>query len=92
MQSAYDILEGLSDATVAIKRREGELLGTGVVVTEGGLILTCYHIIEDRKDGINNSRILDVYFSKGKITIPAEILEEYCDPHLDIALLKLRIT
>jgi S1-C subfamily serine protease len=49
MQNNYQsLINDLNKYTVAIKDREtGETHGTGVIVTDDGLILTCYHVIGD---------------------------------------------
>jgi S1-C subfamily serine protease len=48
MRSIQDNLQDLTKCTVAIRNSIGDdVLGTGVIVTEDGLIVTCYHVIED---------------------------------------------
>jgi S1-C subfamily serine protease len=49
MQSIEDNLQDLKKCTVAIRNSIGDnILGTGVIITDDGLIVTCYHVIEDQ--------------------------------------------
>lgn len=51
MQEHQAYISELNKYTVAIKEREtGETRGTGVIVTDDGLIVTSYHVIGDYKD------------------------------------------
>jgi Trypsin-like peptidase domain len=90
MQPSQDSLDDLSKCTIAIQA-DGKVLGSGVIVTDDGLILTCYHIVRSNK----NNKILDkknfnVYFTNTKDIKPAEIIEDYCNAYLDIAFLQLQ--
>jgi hypothetical protein len=85
-------LQDLKKCTVAIREpKSNKVLGTGIIVTEDGLILTCYHVIGNLKSKTIDFTDVDIYFptisqSKGH----ANVVEEYCDPSLDIALLQLK--
>jgi S1-C subfamily serine protease len=90
--SKKDKEEYLKKCTVAIMEfRKGadRTIGTGVIVTEDGLILTCYHVIGDIRNGKPYFKIVDVYFTEDDVTEQAEIVEEYYKPSLDIAFLRL---
>ena len=51
MQLRQALIDDLNKYTVAIQDREkGETHGTGVIVTDDGLILTCYHVIGDNEN------------------------------------------
>jgi predicted transcriptional regulator len=93
MQSIKDNLQDLKKCTVAIRNSIGDdVLGTGVIVTDDGLILTCYHVIEDQR---NNTIYKTVHISfpsissNSRIKTHAEVKEQYCNPSLDIAFLQL---
>ena len=46
-----ETIQDLQKCTVAIQRSsDGKVLGTGVIVTDDGLILTCFHVIGDPKN------------------------------------------
>jgi Trypsin-like peptidase domain len=92
MQDQYQpLINDLEQYTVAIKDREtGETHGTGVIVTDDGLILTCYHVIGDNESKtLYYKDAIDIYFPSANITKPATIEEEYSNPELDVAFLKL---
>jgi hypothetical protein len=93
MQSSQDALQDLTKCTVAIQKSTGGLdLGTGVIVTDNGLILTCYHVVGNIKTKTLDKAV-DIYFpSAPQIKGHANLLEEYCDPELDVALLQLQET
>jgi hypothetical protein len=84
-------LQDLKKCTVAIQEpKNNKVLGTGVIVTYDGLIVTCYHVVGNIKKKIIDYKTVDIYFpaisgSKGN----ANVIEEYCHPSLDIALLQL---
>ena len=88
-------LQDLRECTVAIINPDnGKVLGTGIIVTGDGLILTCYHVIEDLKTQtiIKNVRIENVHidFPSKQIKGNANVLEKYCKSELDIAFLQLQ--
>src|SRR5919202_3847994 len=85
--------EYLKKCTVAIREPQKGVIGTigtGVIVTEDGLILTCYHVIGDIRTGKPYYKTVDVYFTEANVTKQAEIAEEYCNPSLDVAFLRLQ--
>ena len=85
--------EGLEKFTVQISRLgEEAALGTGILVTNGGLIATCYHVIKSivksKSAGSSSSKkYVSVSFSDGSIKLEAEIRE--CREDLDVAILKI---
>lgn len=87
--------EELKKYTVQVSRvGEEAALGTGILVTNDGLIATCYHviksIIKSKSAGSSNKKYVDVSFSDGGIKLQAEILEpQYCKENLDVAILKI---
>ena len=79
--------------SIAIQKRGGggNTLGSGVIVTDNGYILTCYHVIGDhiRKKIID--RDVDIYFpSNPGVKGHANVIDTFCDPKLDIAFLQLQ--
>jgi hypothetical protein len=81
----------LKKCTVAIREPQKGVIGTiGVIVTDDGLILTCYHVIGDIRNRTPYYKTVDVYFTEADITKPAEVAEEYCNPSLDVAFLRLQ--
>jgi len=87
--------EELEKFTVQISRLDEEAaLGTGILVTNDGLIATCYHVvksvIKSRSAGSSSKKkYATVSFSDGAIRLEAEILEQYCKENLDVAILKI---
>ena len=67
--------------------------GTGFIVTDDGIVCTCYHVIGD----IISKKVYDdikVYFTSGKSPLSAHVLkdekgQEYADPINDIAFLQV---
>ncbi len=65
-------------------------LGTGIILTDDGLIVTCYHIISDiYKKIINNIFYISFPVQPG-IRLPALVLDKHCNPSLDVAFLQLQ--
>jgi hypothetical protein len=92
MQNYQENFQNLPKCTVAIKRSSNDsLLGTGIIVTEDGLILTCYHVIGDHIHKNITQRNVNIYFpSNPNVKGSAEVIDRFCDPELDIAFLKLK--
>src|SRR5215475_6840724 len=92
MQSNQDTIQDLRKCTVAIQRSsDSKVLGTGVIVTDDGLIITCYHIIGNLKNKTIYFKDVDIYFpSVPDIKGHANVLEEYSDASSDIAFLQLQ--
>lgn len=91
MQTNQDNLQDLRKCTVAIQRSsDGKVVSTGIIVTTNGIILTCYHVVGDIKNKILDEMV-DIYFSSmPEVKRNAQPIEQYCDPKLDIAFLKLQ--
>jgi hypothetical protein len=89
MQSNQDSLQDLSECTVAIENPDnGKVLGTGVIVTDDGLIVTCYHVLENI---ISNTKTVSIHFpTVVKTKMQADIVQESYNQSLDIAFLKLQ--
>lgn len=64
--------------------------GTGVIVNSDGLILTCYYVIGNNRTNSITDKIVDIYFPESNTTKSAEVLQELCNSHQDIAFLKLK--
>jgi CheY-like chemotaxis protein len=77
-------INDLEKYTVGI--RTDRSIGTGIIVTDDGLILTCYHVIGDVE---NNSfyEDIEVHFSTNKVSKAVHV--EYSKPELDIAVLRV---
>ena len=63
MQNYQSSIEDLSKCTVAIQEAgsSGKVLGTGVIVTDDGLLLTCYHVLGNIKTKALDKTV-DIYF------------------------------
>ena len=83
----------LEKFTIQISRPgEEAALGTGILVTNDGLIATCYHVIESiikSRSAGSGKKYASVSFSNGAIKLQAEILEQYCKEDLDVAILRI---
>jgi S1-C subfamily serine protease len=77
----------LKKFTVAFRR---DVEGTGVIVTDDGLILTCYHIIGNLKNRTLYSKTVDIYLPEGGLSQSADVIEKYCDPSIDVGFLRLQ--
>lgn len=85
--------EYLKKCTVAVREPQKGIsgtVGTGVIVTDDGLILTCYHVIGDIRTKTPYYKTVDIHFHEANITKSAEIVEGYCNPSLDVAFLRLQ--
>jgi hypothetical protein len=87
MQNLQAAINELDKYTVNIKTDRS--IGTGLIVTNDGLILTCYHVIGDPENNSSLFHDIEVYFSDTK-KAAAQVVEEYCRPDLDIAFLQLK--
>jgi tetratricopeptide (TPR) repeat protein len=84
MENLQVDINEISKFTVRIKTEDS--VGTGVIVTGDGLILTCYHVIKN----LDHKTPVDVYFPSSKVTSHANVVDEYCNSDLDIAFLQLQ--
>src|SRR5919112_6487713 len=91
MQTNQGNLRDLEKCTVGIRKSSGDnIIGTGVIVTDDGLIVTCYHVVGNIKTKTLDKTV-DIYFpSAPEINGHADVLEEYSDSSLDIAFLQLQ--
>jgi S1-C subfamily serine protease len=91
MQKSQDTNQGLANFTVAIQKAGCKnILGTGVMVTDDGLIVTCYHVVGSIQTKSLDD-IVDIRFPLlPEIKRSASPVKEYCDPKLDIAFLQLQ--
>jgi S1-C subfamily serine protease len=92
MQSRQgDTLDDLTKCTVAIQEPGGRILGTGVIVADDGLIVTCYHVVGNLKNKTIDFKDVDIYFPLlPDIKAHANTLEDYSDAPSDIAFLQLQ--
>ena len=68
---------------------DGKFPGTGIIATEGGVIVTCYHVLKIN-DGQRVRPTVGIYFpSNEHYDATANSLEEYSDSRCDIAFLQL---
>jgi V8-like Glu-specific endopeptidase len=88
MQNSQDTSQDLRKCTVAIQRSgNGKVLGTGVIVDNDGLILTCYHVVGSIKNNTLDETV-DIRFPlMPEIKALARPIKG--DAILDIALLQL---
>jgi hypothetical protein len=86
-----NLLQDLTKYTVAIENPDtGRVLGTGVIVTEDGLIVTCYHVLESI---ISNTKTVRIHFPTAiSAKMQADIVQESHNQSLDIAFLRLQQT
>lgn len=96
MQNHEYAFDDLTKFTVAIQETKkedgiGRALGTGIIVTNDGLILTCYHVVGNLNKKTIDFKNVDIYFpSVPNIICHAKVLEEYSDYSSDIAFLQLQ--
>ena len=91
MEYDQENIQDLRKCTVAIQSSssKNKVLGTGVIVTSDGLILTCYHVVGSIQSKSLDETI-DVRFPLiHDIKAHAHPISEYCNSELDIAFLKL---
>src|SRR5215469_6740439 len=80
MTRQTSIIDEIKRFTVGI-----DSLGTGVIVTADGLIVTCYHVIEK----LDHKVFVRIYFPSSKVSSHARVVDKYCNSDLDIAFLQL---
>jgi hypothetical protein len=73
-----------------LKTEDNKTLGTGVIVTDDGLILTCYHVVGNIENGVLHADTMNVYFPESKICRQAKVIKEYSNASTDIAFLLLQ--
>src|ERR1051326_8259451 len=76
--------------TVGIMRSANDdlALGTGVIVTNDGLIVSCYLVISDLYKKIISNTFYISFPSQPGIRLPAHILDKHCNSSLDVAFLQ----
>jgi hypothetical protein len=81
-----NLLQDLTKCTVAIENPDnGKVLGTGVIATDDGLIVTCYHVLENI---ISNTKTVGIHFpTVVKTKMQAYIVQESCNQSLDEEIL-----
>ena len=96
MSNNEDFIKNYDKSIVKITTHDGLNVGTGFIVTDEGIICTCYHVVGD----LNTKTFYDniqVYFPNTKQTVSGNILlkddnktkEQYTDPKNDIAFLQI---
>ena len=91
MQTNQDALQNLQKCTVSIYRSDGDdgkVLGTGVIATNDGIIITCYHVVGDTKNKTLDE-IVGIQFPLIH-EIKAHAKPICGDSDLDVAVLKLQ--
>ncbi|HSF50272.1 MAG TPA: serine protease, partial [Nitrososphaeraceae archaeon] len=96
MSTNEDIVNDYDKSVVKIVTADGMNVGTGFIVTDDGIICTCYHVIGDLQEQ-ELYKDIKIYFPNTKQTVPATILlkdqkekKEVCaDPINDIAFLRI---
>jgi GTPase SAR1 family protein len=95
MSNNNRILNNYEKSIVKIITLEGRIIGTGFIVTNDGIICTCFHNIGDldNKEVYND---INVYFPETKQKVKATVLKDeknsegYKDPINDIAFLHIQ--
>ena len=81
-----NLLQDLTKCTVAIENPDnGKVLGTGVIVTDDWLLLTCYHVLKDIRTKTIHKTVDISFPSASEIKGHANVLEEYCNSEVDVA-------
>jgi S1-C subfamily serine protease len=85
-------VDDIKTFTVGISRSaDADLaLGTGVIVTDDGLVVTCYHVISDLYKKIISNIFYISFPAEPGIKLPAQVVNEFCSWPMDIAFLKLQ--
>src|SRR5215213_537502 len=92
MHGNLDITEEIKKYTVKIiDETNNKILGTGVIVSRDGYILTCYHVVFDEQSNTLHEDIL-IGFSGSNDTRHVTLDKNHYDPNVDIAFLCLRET
>lgn len=94
MSNHEDIIKKYDKSIVKITTHDGLNIGTGFIVTDDGVICTCYHVVGDKdtKELYDN---IQVYFPKTEQTVSASFLlkddnkEPYADAINDISFLQI---
>jgi hypothetical protein len=88
--SLNDLFGELERCTVGIKVNDS-INGTGIIVSEDGLILTCYHVVGDRVNKKPFSNNIKVILSGPEVSAEKPVTFEHdkSNANLDIGFLKL---
>lgn len=86
------ICDDLKNCVVAIKDTANNILGTGFFIDDDGSLITCYHVIGDKKNEVISRDKFQVSFWKNGFekTLDAEVIYASSNPKLlDFAILRL---
>lgn len=88
--SLNDLFDELEKCTVGIKVNDS-INGTGIIVSEDGLILTCYHVVANGDSKISSSDNIKVILSGQEPSPekPVTFEQDKSNAVLDVAFLKL---
>ncbi len=74
MQNSQGILHDLTKFTVAVQEAgNNRILGTGVILTDDGLISTCYHCVYDIQTRLLDKTV-NIYFPELKQKRTADVI------------------
>ena len=81
--------ENLRRITVGIQDEKGVMLGTGVILSEQGVVVTCYHVVGGEENGVLAQKFTISFPNAPEVSIPAAVDPQYSKRSLDLAFLKL---
>ncbi|MGO9571987.1 MAG: trypsin-like peptidase domain-containing protein [Desulfomonilaceae bacterium] len=81
------ILKVIQSGTILVRAPNGGALGTGFLVKESGLIVTCAHVVRSGQDAYFDE--VDVEFTAGNRRVKAQVLTDFIDAEADVAFLEV---
>ncbi len=66
-------------------------LGTGTIISRSGVVLTCFHVIGDRKTGTIRNNIVQITHHEIGYSATAKVLEIHASPEEDVVFLQCEL-